>query len=137
MDPFEQMRRIMEESLEEDRRREKEAAAPPRRRRTYIHRNREEAAARLERDYFSPNPVWGDIYFRRRFRMSRPLFLHIANTLAAREEFFREGFDAVGRPSHTTLQNVLRRSISLLLDKRRMRSTNTCTSENPLGDFVC
>ena len=104
MDPFEQMRRIMEESLEEDRRREEEAAAPPRRRRTYIHRNREEAAARLERDYFSPNPVWGDIYFRRRFRMSRPLFLHIANTLAGREEYFREGFDAVGRPSHTTLQ---------------------------------
>ena len=69
MDPFEQMRRIMEESLEADRRREEEAAAPPRRRRTYIHRNQEEAAARLERDYFSPNPVWGDIYFFRRFRM--------------------------------------------------------------------
>ncbi|XP_047952329.1 uncharacterized protein LOC125197851 [Salvia hispanica] len=36
--------------------------------------------------------------------MSRALFLHIANTLADREEYFREGFDAVGRPSHTTLQ---------------------------------
>ena len=109
MDPFEQMHRIMEESLEEDRRREEEAAAPPQRRPwTYIHRNREEAAVRLERDYFSRNPVWGDIYFRRRFRMSRALFLHIANTLTAREEYFRERFDAVGRPSHTTLHNVLR-----------------------------
>ena len=105
MDPFEQMCRIMEESLEEDRRREEEAAAPPQRRPpTYIHRNREEAAARLERDYFSPNPVWGDIYFRRRFRMSRTLFLHIANTLAGREEYFRKRIDAVGRLNHTTLQ---------------------------------
>ena len=68
MNQFEQMRQIMEESLEEDRRREEEAAALPQRRpQTYIHRNREEAAARLERDYFSRNPVWGDIYFRRRF----------------------------------------------------------------------
>ncbi|XP_042002870.1 protein ALP1-like, partial [Salvia splendens] len=72
--------------------------------RKYINRNREEAAARLVRDYFCDNPIWGDTYFRRRFRMRKPLFLHIANTLAAREEFFREGFDAVGRPSHTTLQ---------------------------------
>ncbi|KAG6424441.1 hypothetical protein SASPL_114859 [Salvia splendens] len=40
----------MEESLEEDRRREAEEAAPPQRRsRTYIHRNREEAAASLHR----------------------------------------------------------------------------------------
>ncbi|XP_047961796.1 uncharacterized protein LOC125206596 [Salvia hispanica] len=95
----------MEESLEEDRCGDEEAAAPPQRRpRTYIHRNREEATARLERDYFSRNPVWGDIYFRLRFRMSHALFLHIANTLAAREKYFREGFDAIGRPSHTTLQ---------------------------------
>ncbi|XP_047948855.1 uncharacterized protein LOC125194652 [Salvia hispanica] len=36
--------------------------------------------------------------------MSRALFLHIANTLAAREDYFKEGFDAIGRPSHTTLQ---------------------------------
>ncbi|XP_047948879.1 uncharacterized protein LOC125194675 [Salvia hispanica] len=39
-----------------------------------------------------------------------------------------KGSTAVGRPSHTTLRNVLRRSVSLLLDKRRIRSTNTCTT---------
>ncbi|XP_047953967.1 uncharacterized protein LOC125200352 [Salvia hispanica] len=95
----------MEQSLEEDRRREEEeAAARQKRTRKYIHRDREQAAARLVRDYFSNNPRWDDTYFRRRFRMSRPLFLHIANTLAAREEYFQEGFDATGRPSHTTLQ---------------------------------
>ncbi|XP_047942686.1 uncharacterized protein LOC125189454 [Salvia hispanica] len=109
MDPFEQMRRIMKESLEEDQRMKEEAAAPPQRRpRTYIHRNREKAAARLEHDYFSRNPVWGDIYFCRLFRMSRALFLHITNTLTGQEEYFREGFDDVGRPSHTTLQKCVR-----------------------------
>ncbi|XP_047979258.1 uncharacterized protein LOC125221177 [Salvia hispanica] len=95
----------MEQSLEEDRRREEEEAAERQKQtRKYIHRDREQAAARLVRDYFSRDPVWGDTYFRRRFRMRRELFLHIANTLAAREEYFKEGFDAIGRPSHTTLQ---------------------------------
>ena len=105
MDPFEQMRRIMEESLEEDRRREEEAAAPPRRRRTYIHRNREEAAARLERDYFSRNPVWGDIYFRRRFRMSRALFLHIHPYVTRAIFAYREYIGGTGR----VLQRRVRR----------------------------
>ncbi|XP_047979097.1 uncharacterized protein LOC125221015 [Salvia hispanica] len=95
----------MEQSLEEDRRREEEEAATRQKRtRKYIPRDREQAAARLVRDYFSNNPRWDDTYFRRRFRMRRVLFLHIANTLAAREEYFKEGFDATGRPSHTTLQ---------------------------------
>ncbi|XP_042041219.1 uncharacterized protein LOC121786651 [Salvia splendens] len=95
----------MEESLEADRlREEEEAAARKKRPRKYTHRDREEVAARLVRDYFCENPVWEDTYFRRRFRMRRELFLHIANTLAAREEYFQEGFDAIGRPSLTTLQ---------------------------------
>ncbi|KAJ0554274.1 putative cytochrome P450 [Helianthus annuus] len=53
--------------------------SPPRPilRRTYILRDREVANERLMKDYFDPTPVHGSNVFRRRFRMSQRLFLHI------------------------------------------------------------
>ncbi|XP_071700608.1 uncharacterized protein [Rutidosis leptorrhynchoides] len=45
--------------------------------RVYIPRYREEAAVRLYNDYFSETPVHPEKKFKRRFRMSRELFLRI------------------------------------------------------------
>ncbi|XP_071688455.1 uncharacterized protein [Rutidosis leptorrhynchoides] len=45
--------------------------------RIYIARDREDAAIRLYNDYFAESPVFPDKYFKRRFRMSRELFLRI------------------------------------------------------------
>jgi hypothetical protein len=42
--------------------------------RKYIKRPREEAHQQLVNDYFSENPLYPSNMFRRRFRMSRPLF---------------------------------------------------------------
>ncbi|XP_047961512.1 uncharacterized protein LOC125206279 [Salvia hispanica] len=48
----------------------------------------------------SPTPRFGDALFRRRFRMHRPLFMHIVGALERRYEFFRIGEDA-GRQTRT------------------------------------
>ncbi|CAK8534685.1 unnamed protein product [Lathyrus sativus] len=44
-------------------------------RRTMIDRSREEGHDHLFNDYFSENPVYTDVQFRRRFRMHRHVFL--------------------------------------------------------------
>ncbi|XP_047949267.1 uncharacterized protein LOC125195115 [Salvia hispanica] len=49
-----------------------------------IPRDHVGAAERLMADYFSADPRYPAEIFRRRFRMSRPLFTHIATTLASR-----------------------------------------------------
>ena len=49
----------------------------PSHRRTYVRRERKEAEARLRADYFGDAPKYGDEAFRRRYRMSRKLFLEI------------------------------------------------------------
>ncbi|XP_071727218.1 protein ALP1-like [Rutidosis leptorrhynchoides] len=45
--------------------------------RIYVARDREDAAIRLYNDYFAESPVFPDKYLKRRFRMSRELFLRI------------------------------------------------------------
>lgn len=47
--------------------------------RRVINRNRVEGHNRLYQDYFSENPTYSKEYFRRRFRMRRPLFCRILN----------------------------------------------------------
>ena len=44
---------------------------------------------RLYLDYFAPQPVYNNKHFRRRFRMSKSLFLRIAAALDAHDEYFR------------------------------------------------
>ena len=72
--------------------------------RMYIHRDREQAGLRLFMDYFSADPRWSDQMFRRRFRMRRNVFLRIVNAVVARDAYFMQTFDAVGRQSISTLQ---------------------------------
>ncbi|XP_047965379.1 uncharacterized protein LOC125209843 [Salvia hispanica] len=55
-------------------------------------------------DYFSADPRYPAEIFRRRFRMSRPLFTHIATTLADRYECFMLRSDCTGRIGLSTLQ---------------------------------
>ncbi|XP_071741349.1 uncharacterized protein [Rutidosis leptorrhynchoides] len=79
---------------------------------TYIPRDREDAAVRLYNDYFSETPNYTEKNFKRRYRMSRELFLRIiegisnfnSNDIPDYFMFFRERPDATGRQSLTILQ---------------------------------
>ena len=56
------------------------------------------------KDYFNPSPVHGPDVFRRRFRMSKRLFLRITEDLEASYEYFQQKPDARGYLGFTTIQ---------------------------------
>ncbi|XP_047965325.1 uncharacterized protein LOC125209786 [Salvia hispanica] len=87
-------------------RRQQGAAAVPWsiHRRRHVSRDHIAAHIRLYEDYFAPQPHFGYVLFRRRFRMHCPLFMHIVGALERRYEFFRIREDAAGKPGHTPLQ---------------------------------
>ncbi|XP_042067052.1 uncharacterized protein LOC121810320 [Salvia splendens] len=72
--------------------------------RQYIDRNHAGADRRLMEDYFSENARYPTEIFRRRFRMSQQLFVHIATCLAQRFKCFNLRYDATGRPDLSTYQ---------------------------------
>ncbi|KAJ0577965.1 hypothetical protein HanIR_Chr05g0242081 [Helianthus annuus] len=57
-------------------------------RRAKLNRDQEASHDKLVADYFSDEPVYTAEIFRRRFRMSRPLFLRIAGDIAQSYPFF-------------------------------------------------
>jgi len=61
-----------------------------------VNRNRKEGELRLCNDYFSENPKFSESQFRRRFRMSRRLFLRIANAVKAHNPYFKQMTNALG-----------------------------------------
>ncbi|KAJ9551087.1 hypothetical protein OSB04_015132 [Centaurea solstitialis] len=67
-------------------------------------RGREEGHDKLITDYFSNNPVYNDEDFKRRFRMSRRLFLRIVNDLEREIEYFKQHWDARGVKGFSALQ---------------------------------
>ncbi|XP_066314837.1 uncharacterized protein [Miscanthus floridulus] len=69
-----------------------------------IKRPREEAHKKLVNDYFLENPLYPSNIFRRRFRMSRPLFLHIVEALGQWSDYFTQRVDAVNRQGLSPLQ---------------------------------
>ncbi|KAI5405179.1 Developmentally-regulated G-protein 3 [Lathyrus oleraceus] len=75
-----------------------------RKRRTTIDRGREEGHNRLFNDYFSKNPVYTDVQFRRRFRMHRHVFLRIVDALGNYDEYFQMRVDATGKMGLSPLQ---------------------------------
>ncbi|XP_021757218.1 uncharacterized protein LOC110722221 [Chenopodium quinoa] len=75
-----------------------------RKRRITVPRNREAAHDNLVSDYFSDQPVYDETTFRRRFRMRRPLFLRIVNTLSATNRYFQQHPDATMRLGASPLQ---------------------------------
>ncbi|XP_057542524.1 uncharacterized protein LOC130820963 [Amaranthus tricolor] len=76
----------------------------PRKRRETVPRNREAAHDNLVADYFSNQPVYNDTVFRRRFRMRKPLFLRIVDTLSASNRYFQQRPDATMRLGASPLQ---------------------------------
>ncbi|XP_021986421.1 uncharacterized protein LOC110882797 [Helianthus annuus] len=83
---------------------EEEVSSQPRNRNPHIERDRESAHERLVADYFADELLYSEAIFRRRFRMSRRLFLRIADDLAAYDPFFTLRHDARGKMGFTTLQ---------------------------------
>ena len=89
---------------------QQEAAARPRIPRTRIHREFEFAKERLHNDYFYQGCKYPHRKFRRRFRMSRKLFLQIvegiqsyySDSLLDHFKFMHKGADATGRKSIST-----------------------------------
>ena len=70
-----------------------------------IRRGRVEGHERLYNDYFAPNCVY-DAFFRRRFRMGRPLFLRIVNGVEQYDPYFVQTTDAIGNLGLSSLQKV-------------------------------
>jgi hypothetical protein len=54
-----------------------------------VNCNRKEGELRLYNDYFAENSKFTESQFRRRFRMSRRLFLRITNTVEAHKSIFQ------------------------------------------------
>ena len=71
-----------------------------------IRRNREDADHNLFNDYFSDNPRYGDDIFRRRYQMSRNLFMRIVDAVKQHDSYFQHRIDAIGRCGLSTLQKV-------------------------------
>ena len=68
-----------------------------RKKRVYIERNREAGHTQLWNDYFSDIPTYPENYFRRRFRMNKPLFMHIVDQLSNEVQYFQQKEDGLGR----------------------------------------
>ena len=88
-----------EENEEDDGGRQREF-----RRRSVVQRRREEANDRLMRFYFNDDPVFGPRDFRRRYRMSKRLFLMITSDLEEAYRYFQQRYDCRGRLGFTAIQ---------------------------------
>ncbi|KAJ9542885.1 hypothetical protein OSB04_029391 [Centaurea solstitialis] len=75
-------------------------------------RGREEGHDKLVADYFSDNLVYNDEYFKRRFRMTRRLFLRIVNDLEKEIEYFKQHWDARGVKGFSALQKLAIRQLA-------------------------
>ena len=74
--------------------------------RQVIHRERQEADAKLMRSYFNENPTYPPCLFRRHFRMSVDLFKEIARRVKIHDPFFEQKRNAAGQLGHSTYQKV-------------------------------
>ncbi|KAI5008129.1 hypothetical protein ZWY2020_009177 [Hordeum vulgare] len=74
--------------------------------RAFIRRERIDAHKRLVRNYFGSPPVLPEKYFRRRFRMSKNLFIHICNSVKQHNPVFEQRRNCVGLLGHSIEQKV-------------------------------
>ncbi|KAL0006135.1 hypothetical protein SO802_013696 [Lithocarpus litseifolius] len=77
-----------------------------RKRRRYIERDRLAGHKRLYLDYFADTPVYPPNLFRRRFRMSRSLFLRIQSKVETYEPYFIQRRDNAQRLGLSSLQKI-------------------------------
>ena len=61
-----------------------------------IDRGIQEGGEKLFNDYFSVSPIYDAVPFRRRYRMSKRLFLKVNNTLVNPASYFIQKEDALG-----------------------------------------
>ncbi|CAN6295279.1 unnamed protein product, partial [Urochloa humidicola] len=71
-----------------------------------VRRNKQQANEKLFDDYFAEDPVYGPDTFRRRFRMSKRLFLRIANAVEAHCPYFQQRRNAAGDLGHSALKKI-------------------------------
>ncbi len=71
--------------------------------REIIYRDRFAGNLRIVADYFADPPVYNAKLFRRRFRMSKELFLRIVASVEAYDDYFRQRPNAVGLLGATAL----------------------------------
>ncbi|KAK1608299.1 hypothetical protein QYE76_031972 [Lolium multiflorum] len=69
-----------------------------------LDRERERGHDQLFRDYFQPTPIFVPPLFRRRFRMSRPLFRRIMDGVKIYDDYFRAKVDALGKVGLSSYQ---------------------------------
>nr|XP_043633098.1 uncharacterized protein LOC122604276 [Erigeron canadensis] len=69
-----------------------------------VDRNRIEAQARLMHDYFDDQPRYNARLFRKKFRMTKPLFMRIVGDLEARYPYFQTRYDRAGRRGFAGVQ---------------------------------
>ncbi|KAJ0485260.1 putative harbinger transposase-derived protein [Helianthus annuus] len=81
-----------------------EGSSQPLTRRAKYNRDQEAGHDKLVADYFADEPVYPAEIFRRRFRMSRRLFLRIAGDMAQSNPFFTLRNDARGQRGFSNLQ---------------------------------
>ena len=82
---------------------EEEVNSHPRRRQP-IRRDRVSAHDRLMHHYFNDNCVYPPYFFRRRFRMHKPLFLRIVNDVTEMSPWFQQRPDALGNMGFSNIQ---------------------------------
>ncbi|XP_019184650.1 PREDICTED: uncharacterized protein LOC109179606 [Ipomoea nil] len=98
-----------------------------------IHCDREDGDRRLHADYFSENPKYNEAIFRRRFRMSRNLFLRIANAIAEHDNYFVQQRDTIAADAtdeyiqigeSTAIESLKRfcRAVAVVFGQRYLRA---------------
>ena len=75
--------------------------------REVVHRNKQQGHDKLFEDYFADNPVFGPVTFRRRFRMSKALFLRIAAAVEAHCPYFQQKRNAARTLDIVLLRRLL------------------------------
>ncbi|XP_030944966.1 uncharacterized protein LOC115969446 [Quercus lobata] len=95
---------LEEERLEKERASISRRGSVPGRR--CIQRDHEQGHQRLFQDYFAESPVYPPNIFRRRFRMSRSLFLRIKSNLEEKDEYFVQKRNATGLLGLSSLQKM-------------------------------
>jgi hypothetical protein len=75
-------------------------------RRPNLNRNHAAGHEQIFRDYFAENAVYDEKLFRRRFRMSKRLFLKIMGDVSAADDYFQQRNDALGIPGLSTIQKI-------------------------------
>jgi hypothetical protein len=74
--------------------------------REVVRRLQQSGHDKLFWDYFCDNPIYGHHFFRRRFRMSRHVFIRIANAVKEHCPYFVQKRNAAGKLGHSCFQKV-------------------------------